>query len=720
MEITTILERLDAVKQTGRHQWQARCPAHEDHKASLSISTGDNGKVLLHCHAACPFEDVKEALGLSNGEVMGGEPTRSKISKTYRYDDENGLLLFETVRYNPKDFRQRRPDGNGGWIWNLKDTTRVLYRLPELLTAEPEAPVFICEGEKDCDRLADLRLMATTCPMGAGKWRTEYNAFLKDSNVCILPDLDAPGRKHAEQVARALYGTAATVKVIELPGIPAGGKDVADWLAAGHTKDELLGLIERAEPYESTGPAEAVATVTDFNLTDSGNAERLASEYGDMLRYCWTWGKWLAWDGRRWNIAKGQELARKLALQAVRGIQRDAAKAESVEDKDRLFTFGLRSERQSNLLAMLAAAQATDPFPTYAEDFDRDLMLFNCRNGTINLTTGELRKHDPADLITKLCPVDYEPEATFPMWEDFLWQAMDNFPELVGFLQRAVGYCLTGLTSEKKLFFIHGPKDTGKSTFLEAVKAVFGDYGHTTSFETFLRRDHAGGVRNDIAQLCGARLVVSNEVEDGKRLAEGIVKTLTGGDTIRARFLYSEGFEFIPQFKLFLAANHAPRVDDRDAAIWRRILRIRFEHSIPEWQQDPKIKATLGDPKVAGPAILAWAVQGCLKWQTEGLEVPLSIRSATEAYRHENDPLREFLQDNCIVSEAATVPVKTLRKGYEDWCDENGVKFSISARNFNDRLRELGCEARPTRYADKVCKCWHGIGLGSVDEDLPI
>ena len=254
--IGDVLEGLEGVKSTGKDKWQGRCPAHEDNRASLSIGIGDTGKVLLHCHASCSYTDVMKALGLN------GKPatrTAKRIVATYHYTDEDGKPLYQTVRYEPKDFRQLRSDGNGSWHWNLRDTRRVLYRLPELLSAEREAPVFVVEGEKDCDRLAGLRLTATTCPMGATKWRTEYNACLKGRNVALLPDLDTPGRKHAAQVAAELSGVADSVKIVELPDIPSSGKDVSDWLNGNHTKDELLGLVQKAEPYKPTEPVAPIA-----------------------------------------------------------------------------------------------------------------------------------------------------------------------------------------------------------------------------------------------------------------------------------------------------------------------------------------------------------------------------------------------------------------------------------------------------------------------------
>jgi len=201
--------------------------------------------------------------------------------------------------------------------------------------------------------------------------------------------------------------------------------------------------------------------------------------------------------------------------------------------------------------------------------------------------------------------------------------------ELADFLQRYFGYCLTGSVAEEKLAFVHGRGGTGKSTFMEALKAVFGEYAVTADFETFLARKATGGPRPDIARLAGARLVTSIEVDDGKRLAEGLVKQLTGGDTVTARELYAKEFEFVPQFKLVLVANHAPTVHSDDEAMWRRILRVPFDNAIPEAGQDRSVKLILRDPAVSGPAILAWLVEGCLQWQREGLRVPTVVTDAT-------------------------------------------------------------------------------------------
>jgi hypothetical protein len=243
-----VLERLQKVSRTA-NGWRARCPAHEDRQPSLSIRCGDDGRLLLHCHAGCPIEAILRALGLQAADLFPATP-RSQASlgqavAHYDYRDEKGQLLFQIVRYAPKTFRVRHPQTGGGWRWGLGDARRVLYRLPQVLAAPTPETVFVVEGEKDADALAGLGLLATTNPGGAGKWRGDYNEALRGRRICLLPDNDEPGQRHAEDVAHALTGVASAVHILELPGLPPKG-DVSDWLHGGGTKGVLLALADRA------------------------------------------------------------------------------------------------------------------------------------------------------------------------------------------------------------------------------------------------------------------------------------------------------------------------------------------------------------------------------------------------------------------------------------------------------------------------------------------
>jgi hypothetical protein len=267
-----LLAKLPDAKRAGKG-WSVRCPAHEDRRASLSISEGENGGAVLHCHAGCEPAAVAAALGLSLADLMpprtatagkamaNGKP---RIIASYDYRDEAGELVFQVVRYEPKDFRQRRPKPGGGWDWSVKGVRAVPYRLPELL-AEPARPVFVVEGEKDVDNLARIRVLGTCNAGGAGKWTAEHAQHLRGRRVFILADNDEPGRKHALQVAATLQGIAASVRIVELPGLPAKG-DVSDWLATGGTREKLAELVKVAP--ECNAAAEPWPEIVSFDAVD--------------------------------------------------------------------------------------------------------------------------------------------------------------------------------------------------------------------------------------------------------------------------------------------------------------------------------------------------------------------------------------------------------------------------------------------------------------------
>ncbi|MDP2815826.1 MAG: AAA family ATPase, partial [Rectinemataceae bacterium] len=265
MLIESFLARFSNAHQTP-NGWQACCPAHDDKKASLSISVKE-GKILLYCHASCAHDVILDAVGLKPKDLFlepKARPPKPEIVATYDYTDEAGKLLFQAVRFIPKDFRQRHPDGKGGWVWNLKGVRLVPYRLPQLLK---EPSVFIVEGEKDADNLGKLGLTATCNPMGAGKWHAEWSKFFEGKEVFILPDLDEPGRKHALNVGKKLFGHALRIKIVELPN-QSGVKDVSDWLNHGGTKDELLKLVAQAKEWGPPGAKPSQPLLKTFTASD--------------------------------------------------------------------------------------------------------------------------------------------------------------------------------------------------------------------------------------------------------------------------------------------------------------------------------------------------------------------------------------------------------------------------------------------------------------------
>lgn len=466
------------------------------------------------------------------------------------------------------------------------------------------------------------------------------------------------------------------------------------------------------EPAGELGQPWPVAEPPDldgFALTDLGNAERLASRHGRDLRFCDPWGKWLVWDGQRWKQDDLREIDRR-ANETVRAIYHAAGNEPDPDRRAALGKWAGKSEADARRRAMISGGRAF--VPILPDALDADPWLLNVDNGTLDLRSGELRAHRRADHITRLAPVDHDPNATAPTWAAFLQRIFAGDRDLIGFLQRAVGYSLTGDTGEQVFFILHGTGANGKSTLLEALAAMMGDYGQKTPTETLLVK-HGGGISNDVARLRGARLVTAVEAEEGQRLAESLVKQLTGGDTITARFLYQESFEFAPAFKLWLATNHKPTIRGTDYAIWRRVRLIPFTVTIPEKEQD----RTLGDKlKAELPGILAWAARGCLDWQREGLGMPEAVKAATAAYQVEQDTLAAWLDECCILAPNATGRAGQLYKSYQTWAEANGEK-PMTGHKFGRTLAERGFD----KYKDRAGWAYMGLGLAeSEDNELPI
>jgi P4 family phage/plasmid primase-like protien len=443
-----------------------------------------------------------------------------------------------------------------------------------------------------------------------------------------------------------------------------------------------------------------------FALTDLGNSERLVRRFGADLRYYPVAGKWLYWDGKRWREDTVGRIYR-LAKQTVRLIYQEASEAESDARAKELAKHAIRSESKERIKAMVELAQSE--LPVEPADLDADCSLFNCLNGTLDLRTGLIREHRREDLITKLAPVAYDPAADCPTWRQFLATIMadqDGKPKrrLIAFLRRMLGYSMTAETSEQVIFLLWGGGSNGKSTFLETGRALLGDYAQQADFSTFLYRDY-DRVSNDIARLKGCRFVSAVEVEGTRRLAETLVKQLTGGDTVTARYLFREFFEFTPAFKILLAANHKPTIRGSDWAIWRRIRLLPFTVTIAEGKQDKKLPEKL---RRELPGILNWALRGCLLWQRKGLGMPDEVRQATADYRDEMDILGSFLADCCVIAEAERVLAKDLYQAYLKWAEQEG-ETAVKQTTFGIRLTERGIQR--TRQAGTGKVEYRGIGL---------
>ena len=443
-----------------------------------------------------------------------------------------------------------------------------------------------------------------------------------------------------------------------------------------------------------------------YNLTDLGNARRLVHRHGRNLRYCWLWRKWLVWDGKRWVKDDTGEVYR-LAKETVSSIYQEAAAAPNDEARKELGKHATRSEAGARIKEMVDLARSD--VPVMPDELDASPDLLNTESGTIDLRTGELQEHRREDLITKIAPTTYRPDAAAPTWEAFLERVLPG-EDLRAFVQRAVGYSATGDTSEQCMFINHGGGANGKSTFQEAIAAALGDYAMRAPTEMLLAK-RSDGVPNDVARLKGARFVSASETEEGRRLAESRIKDLTGQDTITARFMKAEWFDFAPTHKLWLSTNHKPEIRGTDAAIWRRIRLVPWAVTIPPAEQDKKLPIALRH-ELAG--ILAWVVRGCLQWRREGLQAPDEVRKATGEYRAEMDVLAGFLVECCELDTGHWEYAKDLYECYKRWCDENGERPEPQ-RKFGGRLGERGFQR--DRGGSRGAGIWRGVRLTEGEKE---
>jgi putative DNA primase/helicase len=626
-----------------------------------------------------------------------------KIVATYDYIDEHGEVLFQVVRYNSDPrFLQRRPDGRGGWIWKLGDTRRVLYRLTELTEAiASEKVVFIVEGEKDVENLRRLNVPATTNPGGAGKWLPEYSETLRGAAVVILPDNDKAGAEHAAIVGAALQGIAANVRVMTLPGLPEKG-DVSDWLAKGGIVEEFWQLAEEAPQW---GETDAAATGSEPPLDDEEESVALsedalalqfAAAHLDDLRYVAKWSQWLRWDksGRWLNDEKLETFdhARRLC------------RAAALEEKDE--KLGKRLASAQTVAAVERMARSDQRLAATIDQWDRDTWLLNTPAGTVDLRTGGVRTHRREDYITKTAAVD--PKGECPRWLSFIDEITGSDAELTGFIQRMLGYSLTGSTQEQCLFFLFGRGANGKSVLLSTVTSILGDFHTTAPIETFTA-SQSERHPTELAGLMGARLVTAIETEEGRRWAEAKIKSLTGGDPISARFMRQDFFNFIPQFKLIIAGNHKPSLRTVDEAIRRRFHLVPFAVTIPPDKRDQDLPEKL---KAEWPGILKWMIEGCLAWQREGLKPPAAVLDATKQYLESEDAIAAWMEE-CIDRGPNHWTSSTMLFGsWSAWATKSG-EFVGSQKAFSEKLEARGIT--PLRKMNG--RGFQGIGIKQTYSD---
>lgn len=459
---------------------------------------------------------------------------------------------------------------------------------------------------------------------------------------------------------------------------------------------------ELVEKREDTGPEAALAALTDgYRPTDVGNAQRLIDAADGRLRYVHLWQRWIVYTGGRWVLDAGDALVTEVAKRVARGLFTAALNTSGGARED-LWKHARKCETSSSITNMIRLARAIPGVIITHEELDARPWLLNVENGTVDLRTGELLPHDPADLITKQAPVTYDPAATCPLWDSCLmtWQPD---PEVRGFLQRAVGSGATGHPVEV-LIVNYGNGRNGKSRFYGAVAGVLGEYVVEPHRSLFVQQKHEPHP-TVIASLYGARSLIASETEDGERLDETQVKNLTGGDRLRARRMREDEWSFRPSHTAFMHTNHPPRVRGSDEGIWRRLKIVPWDVTIPAAAVDEHLSTRLAR-EAAG--ILNWIVAGARWWAQEGLTAPPAVTTATDSYRASEDHVGRFLADCTEADRRLSTPAGEIREAYEKWCAAAG-ETPWSAQAFGRALTRRGYESGLAGRAKN--RVWKGLNL---------
>lgn len=425
-----------------------------------------------------------------------------------------------------------------------------------------------------------------------------------------------------------------------------------------------------------------------YDMNDTGNAQRLRDKYRGNIKYSYNRKKWLYWTGKCWRYDDTGEI-KKLADLVVEDLKREAIECNDEKEREIKLRFATKTANSSGKCNMIEEAKHLEGIPILVNELDSYTDYINVQNGIVNLRNGELIPHDSNFMMSKICNTEYDSTGSKKpkRWLKFLDEVTNGDKELQEYLQKCIGYSLTGSTKEQCAFFLYGLGNNGKSTFIETISDMLGDYSSNAQPETIMMKsNNGGGANSDIARLKSSRLVTSEEPTEGVRLNEGLVKQLTGGGKVTCRFLFGDEFEYAPEFKIWIATNHKPVIRGTDIGIWRRIRLIPFEVNIlnPDKQLKYKFREEM-------PQIMRWAVEGCIKWHQEGLEPPLCVKESTEEYKSEMDLLATFM-DACFTIDYEndfTIPASELYSIYTSWAQANNEYVMTSRKFFSEISKKI-------------------------------
>ena len=713
MTFEEIVSRFE-VKSRYKDRVQAVCPAHPDKQASLSISKGRTG-TLLHCHAGCSLESVLDSVGLKKSDLFYSDKPQGsswqryiesrehrKVEAVYNYVDCNGAYMYTKIRLQGKKLLYGILK-NDRFQYGLQGQNRrelkALYFNPQAVekAIKEGKTIFIPEGEKDTDLLRKRGYVALSYG-GTNDWQPEFAAVLKGANAIILADNDVPGINVAKRIEADLKGIAQSVKlIIPTPNLPKG--DISDYFEEGHSNGEFERMIN-----ETTVTKKHIASVQSeigenlvndlirldafnrFPLTDIGSASLFSAIFQKKHRYNATAKDWFYYDGKRWMLDREGLRARKSAKKLSQALSKYAVNCLPDEDekqKEQYLKYSLAWTYSKTRNSIINDSRDLNFFSN--EDLDKDDYVLNLQNCVL-VFDGEkvtVKDHDADLLLSKISNVEYHPEAKCDRWLQFLDEVMQGDKDKIRYLQKLFGTCLTGDTRLEKMWFLFGSTTrNGKSTMIERISDILGDYSKTIRPETLSIKNNPDSrtAIPDVAKLAGARLCVCSEIPKRMPLDVGLLKTLSGRDTVTARFLHQDEFQFKPKFKMVCNTNFLPIVSDSTVFKSDRVQIVSFDKHFTEQEQDKTLKDKLST-KEALSGILNWMIEGWIAFCKEGLEPPEAVTKATVEYETSSDKLQNFINDCLVKSVGKNISVKDAYAKYEEWCSENGY-HTENKRNF--------------------------------------
>jgi len=431
-----------------------------------------------------------------------------------------------------------------------------------------------------------------------------------------------------------------------------------------------------------------------IHFTDVSNAKRLVSIFGKDIRYVPLWKSWMHWTGQYWEKCEAgrQGYPKQLIICAEKTaarLRQEAGENEDSEYSARLYKHASASESWTRIKSMINLAEAEPGITMSPDGFDRNKFLFNVQNGTLDLLNRIFRDHMREDYITKISPIEYNESAKNPRWQAFLNRVMQGNPEMIAYLQNFAGQCLTGEVREKAMYVFWGSKgNNGKTTFIEQIQYILNQYAQSIPIDSLMKSENKR-IPNDIAGLQGARFVYASEPELGDVLSEGMIKKLTGMNTIKARFLNQEFFQFMPEFKLVIETNNQPHIKVVDGGTWNRVKCIPWVEEIPEAEQDKSLRYKL---QVEGSGVLNWMIEGCYAWLDGGMKIPEIVRQVTEDYKEDSDKFADFLNYAFVKDSQGFMASDILYILYKMWCSNN-EQYPVASNTFSMMMKERGYQS---------------------------